>query len=131
VGYPTRSPSIIGNRYDVRKLASQEAREILHPPTDQALESYEIRRIAQLRSQLSVEKAFWGRVSQPEIGCWLWMGPVDPSGDGIFSHPKYRGKSARRFALMQKLGRAISPQMTAKQTCTRSRCMRPDHLFEG
>lgn len=68
---------------------------------------------------------FDGNVKPIDTGCWLWTGPVDKDGYGV-----YGGLRAHRFAYMMIKG-SIEPGLLACHTCDIPGCVNPDHIFLG
>lgn len=65
----------------------------------------------------------------PEAGCWIWLGTL-VRGYGQFQACGKR-ELAHRYALSQKLGRAIPNGLFACHKCDTPSCVNPDHLYEG
>jgi HNH endonuclease len=80
---------------------------------------------------------FWGRVArmiQPEASpCWIWMGPVGPSGYGFFSvcvddtPSGYSSVRAHRYAYALAHGE-IPEGLHIDHLCRNRACVNPDHL---
>jgi len=65
-----------------------------------------------------------------ESGCWLWSGNANVQGYGYFQAEKGI-KSAHRYSLEKRLGRALAQGKIACHKCDTPACVNPDHLYEG
>jgi len=78
---------------------------------------------------------FWAKVNKngpvhPALGtrCWLWTASVDKKGYGQFTLNK-KNVRAHRLSWFIKYGKW--PEPNALHKCDVTRCIRPEHLFEG
>lgn len=63
---------------------------------------------------------FWSKVmTEPNSGCWLWLGHVDNKGYGKYKH---HGKAERAHRLTRRF------RKTADHKCQNTSCVNPDHL---
>lgn len=60
-------------------------------------------------------------------GCWLWQGPVDSDGFGIYECQGKQFKAHRSSAILAGK-RAILSYMKVFQTCGNKLCCSPSHL---
>ncbi|NOQ62707.1 HNH endonuclease [Mycolicibacterium fortuitum] len=73
----------------------------------------------------STEDRLWLRVNKTE-NCWLWTGPVDVWGYGVF---KMSGQSHRAHRISFELTNGPIPNgLMIDHVCHTPRCVRPDHL---
>lgn len=71
-------------------------------------------------------------------GCWVWTGPFDGSGYGMFSwerQSKTGGRTAaqraHRFAFEKFLGATIPESLVVMHACDAPQCVNPMHLSLG
>lgn len=76
---------------------------------------------------------FWSRVNiKSEDECWLYTGPEDKDGYGLFHPNSYSTIGAHRFALILKLGKLRYGRYALHiVTCLNRRCCNPKHLYSG
>ncbi len=76
---------------------------------------------------VSIPDTKW--IPEPNTGCWLWLGLLNPSGYGKFYiKPKYRG--AHRVMWEQHNGE-IPEGIFVLHRCDTPSCVNPSHLFLG
>ncbi len=86
-----------------------------------------------------LEKRFWARINrdgpvptiQPELGpCWLWLGPLQPSGYGQI---RIGTKNVRvhRLAYFLERGEVPSTELDVRHLCGNHSCVRGSHLQKG
>lgn len=63
----------------------------------------------------------------PETGCWLWNGYINPQGYGVYCH-RGRLQKAHRAAWQEHTGLTLSKDVPLHHKCHTKRCMNPDHL---
>ena len=68
-------------------------------------------------------------ISEPNSGCWLWIGASSPSGYGNFAVGR-RQIGAHRFSWDMRRG-PIPEGMHVCHKCDVPACVNPDHLFLG
>lgn len=77
--------------------------------------------------EAEVERQFWLRVADhpdPAISCWLWTGPTDERGYGVFYDPILRlVVRAHRYAYKSVIG-ILLDGMDVDHLCTTPRCVR-------
>lgn len=69
---------------------------------------------------------FWAKVDKTD-GCWLWTGPVDRNGYGVFSYAPSRSMVPHRWAYIELVG-PIPEGLELDHLCKVRNCVRPDHL---
>lgn len=81
---------------------------------------------------LPQEVRFWAQIKKTDY-CWLWAGPTDKDGYGIFSSTLHgtRYKKAHRFSLSMHLGVPLDPRLLVLHACDNPRCINPAHLSLG
>jgi hypothetical protein len=73
---------------------------------------------------------FWARISpEPNTGCWLWTGYINPLGYG-FIGVDYRVKLAHRYGYEQLVG-PIPKGIYVCHRCDNPTCCNPAHMFLG
>lgn len=74
------------------------------------------------------EERFWASVQKTD-GCWLWTGPRDKDGYGIFH---VDGKNIKAHRYSYELHRGPIPEgLWGLHKCDNPPCVRPDHLYAG
>jgi hypothetical protein len=75
---------------------------------------------------LTVDDLWASSIPEPNSGCWLWMGYVNPKGYGRTKDVRM----AHRVALELKLGRKLMPGHESDHLCRVRCCVNGDHLEE-
>jgi hypothetical protein len=74
----------------------------------------------------------WRHVyTEPNTGCWLWAGPSDRRGYGVFRQKGDRRTIRPQAFLWQALGRPLLPGQILRHKCDTPACVSPDHLVPG
>lgn len=64
---------------------------------------------------------------EPNSGCWLWTGNIQPLGYGMFYH-EGRMRLAHRVSFELLGGKEIPEGLTLDHLCRERSCVNPDHL---
>lgn len=67
---------------------------------------------------------------EPNSGCWLWLGSIDPKGYGQIRDEWGHLRIASHISL-QFLGIGVPPDMEVLHKCDNPPCVNPDHLRVG
>lgn len=68
-------------------------------------------------------------IPEPNSGCWLWLGCVDPKGYGRISRRTFGETLAHRYAFISAGFKADGVLVCHR--CDVPSCVNPDHLFSG
>lgn len=82
-----------------------------------------------MNQNIKVAEVFWSKV-QRTSGCWLWLGPKDQDGYGIFSSTRLKVQRAHRAAWVLVNG-SIPTGLCVLHSCDVPCCVNPDHLWLG
>lgn len=62
-----------------------------------------------------------------DVGCWLWIGRLDPNGYGRLNGGKGRTSLAHRYVYEEHVG-AVDPDLHLDHLCRIRACVNPHHL---
>lgn len=79
------------------------------------------------RGQYTEAQRFWLRVQIVADSCWLWQGPVNSGGYGVFMPASNRPVGVHRFAYEFCVG-PIPAGLQLDHLCRVRLCVNPDHL---
>lgn len=69
---------------------------------------------------------FWGKVDKESAECWIWRGPINGSGYGVFGFRRTSTPAHRASYFIRHF--SIEPGLQVDHLCRNRRCVNPDHL---